>query len=210
VDAGATGNAHVSCYRSGETEALGPSALCRGGDDMTDMVRLQISGTVAVITNDHPEKRHAFDDEMDQRLFEILNELPQRHELRSVVWQAEGNSFSSGPRHFRRWHGDHLGYRTTASPSKPVQLPAVDRLRGHRHHRRSDDGGRTNPSRHWIRRAPPAPQSHAGEVPRAELRTLLPCCADLHGSSRGDRRVPEAPADAAGAALLFSAFREDP
>ena len=35
-------------------------------------VRLDIDGPIAVITNDHADKHNAFDDAMDQRLFEIL------------------------------------------------------------------------------------------------------------------------------------------
>ena len=63
---------------------------------MTDKVRLDVDGPVAVITNDNPGKHNAFDDEMDVRLFEILAELAGRPGLRAVVWRAEGKSFSSG------------------------------------------------------------------------------------------------------------------
>ena len=42
---------------------------------MTDKVRLEIDGAVATITNDNTDKHNAFDDEMDARLFEILDEL---------------------------------------------------------------------------------------------------------------------------------------
>ena len=63
---------------------------------MTDKVRLEIDGPIAVITNDNPEKHNAFDDEMDLRLFEILGELASRPDVRAVVWRAEGKSFSSG------------------------------------------------------------------------------------------------------------------
>jgi enoyl-CoA hydratase/carnithine racemase len=59
-------------------------------------VRLELDGPIAVITNDNPDKHNAFDDEMDQRLFEILAELAQRPEVRAIVWRAEGTSFSSG------------------------------------------------------------------------------------------------------------------
>ncbi|MEY2589446.1 MAG: hypothetical protein QOJ67_1430 [Acidimicrobiaceae bacterium] len=59
-------------------------------------VRLELDGPIAVITNDNPDKHNAFDDEMDQRLFEILAELAQRPEVRAIVWRAEGKSFSSG------------------------------------------------------------------------------------------------------------------
>ena len=63
---------------------------------MTDKVRLELDGPIAVITNDNPEKHNAFDDEMDLRLFEILGELADRADVRAVVWRAEGKSFSSG------------------------------------------------------------------------------------------------------------------
>lgn len=55
---------------------------------MPDRVRLSIDGPEAVITNDNTDKHDAFDDEMDQRLFEILAELRERREVRAVVWRA--------------------------------------------------------------------------------------------------------------------------
>ncbi len=63
---------------------------------MTDRVRLEIDGAVAIITNDHPEKHNAFDDEMDAELFAILAELRQRNDVRAVIWRGEGKSWSSG------------------------------------------------------------------------------------------------------------------
>jgi enoyl-CoA hydratase/carnithine racemase len=42
---------------------------------LTDLLTLQIDRPIAVITNDNPEKRNAFDDAMDRRLWEILAEL---------------------------------------------------------------------------------------------------------------------------------------
>ena len=38
---------------------------------MTEKVLLEVEPPVAVITNNNPEKRNAFDDDMDVRLFEI-------------------------------------------------------------------------------------------------------------------------------------------
>jgi enoyl-CoA hydratase len=67
-----------------------------GSADMAGQVRLQIDGPVATITNDHDEKHNAFDDDMDTQLFEILRELADRRDVRSVVWRGEGRSFSSG------------------------------------------------------------------------------------------------------------------
>jgi enoyl-CoA hydratase/carnithine racemase len=59
-------------------------------------VRLEIDGPIAVITNANPDKRNAFTDAMDQRLFEILGELRSRRDVRAVIWRGEGHSFSSG------------------------------------------------------------------------------------------------------------------
>jgi enoyl-CoA hydratase/carnithine racemase len=59
-------------------------------------VRLEIDGAVAVITNDNADKHNAFDDAMDARLFEILDELQHRPEVRAVIWRGEGKSWSSG------------------------------------------------------------------------------------------------------------------
>ena len=63
---------------------------------MTDRVRLDIDGAIATITNNNPAKLNAFDDDMDERLFEILDELAGRPEVRAVVWRAEGRSWSAG------------------------------------------------------------------------------------------------------------------
>jgi len=61
-----------------------------------ERVRLSWDGPVAVITNDNPEKKNAFDDDMDLALFEILTELSSRKDLRAVVWRGEGSAWSSG------------------------------------------------------------------------------------------------------------------
>lgn len=63
---------------------------------MAGSVRLEVDGAVAVITNDNPSKKNAFDDEMDVQLFAILGELRERPEIRAVVWRGEGEVWSSG------------------------------------------------------------------------------------------------------------------
>src|SRR5204862_170169 len=78
---------HRDHHRVAEADA-GPRAYAG--------LRLAIDGPVAVITNDQPDKHNAFDDAMDQRLFEILGELKGREDIRAIIWQAEGKSFSSG------------------------------------------------------------------------------------------------------------------
>src|SRR5262245_6399334 len=68
----------------------------RMGEAREGRVRLEIDGAVATIPTDNTEKRNAFDDAMDQRLFEILAELRERPDVRAVIWRGEGHSFSSG------------------------------------------------------------------------------------------------------------------
>ena len=63
---------------------------------MTEKVLLEVNGPIAVITNNNPEKRNAFDDDMDARLFAIIAELKERPEVRAVVWRGEGKAWSSG------------------------------------------------------------------------------------------------------------------
>src|SRR5580698_4570175 len=63
---------------------------------MTEKVQLEVSGAVAVITNNNPDKRNAFDDDMDARLFDILAELKGRPDVRAVIWRGEGKAWSSG------------------------------------------------------------------------------------------------------------------
>jgi enoyl-CoA hydratase/carnithine racemase len=59
-------------------------------------VRLEIDGPIATITNANPDKHNAFDDAMDVELFDILDELCTRPDVRAVIWRGEGKSFSSG------------------------------------------------------------------------------------------------------------------
>jgi len=63
---------------------------------MTEKVRLEIDGPIAIITNDNPEKHNAFDDEMDACLFGILDQLASAPSVRAIVWRGEGKSWSSG------------------------------------------------------------------------------------------------------------------
>jgi enoyl-CoA hydratase/carnithine racemase len=57
---------------------------------------MEIAGAIATIVNDNPEKHNAFDDDMDVQLFDILDGLAQRRDIRAVIWRGEGKSFSSG------------------------------------------------------------------------------------------------------------------
>ena len=63
---------------------------------MAGTVRLEIDGVIATITNDNPDKHNAFDDDMDMQLFDIIEQLVPRRDIRAVIWRGEGKSFSSG------------------------------------------------------------------------------------------------------------------
>jgi enoyl-CoA hydratase/carnithine racemase len=61
-----------------------------------DKVTLEVEDSVAIITNNNPAKKNAFDDEMDVALFEILAELKGRTDVRAAIWRAEGDAWSAG------------------------------------------------------------------------------------------------------------------
>lgn len=63
---------------------------------MSDKVRLELNGSIAVITNNNPAKMNAFDDAMDVQLFDILGEIRARNDVRAVIWRGEGKAWSSG------------------------------------------------------------------------------------------------------------------
>jgi enoyl-CoA hydratase len=65
-------------------------------DEERNLVRLEVDGPIAVITNNRPEKHNAMSDEMDRRLWEVLAEVHGRPDVRAIVWRGEGRSFSSG------------------------------------------------------------------------------------------------------------------
>ncbi len=59
-------------------------------------IRLDFDGPIAIVTNNHPAKHNAFDDDMDLALFEAFAEIKSRRDVRCVIWRGEGKSFSSG------------------------------------------------------------------------------------------------------------------
>jgi enoyl-CoA hydratase/carnithine racemase len=60
------------------------------------LMTLEIEDGIALLTNNRPEKHNAANDEMDRQLFEALEEIHGRTDLRVVLWRGEGRSFSSG------------------------------------------------------------------------------------------------------------------
>ena len=65
-------------------------------EEERDLVRLEVDGPIAVITNNRPDKHNAMSDEMDRRLWEVLAEVHEMPQLRAIVWRGAGKSFSSG------------------------------------------------------------------------------------------------------------------
>ncbi len=63
---------------------------------MSDKVTFEVKDQIAVISNNNPAKRNAFDDDMDVLLFEILAELKDRKDVRAVIWRGEGEVWSAG------------------------------------------------------------------------------------------------------------------
>jgi enoyl-CoA hydratase/carnithine racemase len=62
----------------------------------SDLIELDYDGPVAILSNNRPEKHNAANDAMDARLWQLLEELHQRKDIRCVVWRGNGSSFSSG------------------------------------------------------------------------------------------------------------------
>lgn len=60
------------------------------------LMKLEVEDGIAILTNNRPEKHNAANDEMDRQLFEALEEIHGRSDLRVVLWRGEGKSFSSG------------------------------------------------------------------------------------------------------------------
>ena len=61
-----------------------------------DPVLLRIDGPVAVVSLNRPDRHNAANDAMDAALFDVLEDLHRRPDVRAVVWRGEGPSFSSG------------------------------------------------------------------------------------------------------------------
>ena len=60
------------------------------------LMTLEVEDGIAILTNNRPEKHNAANDEMDRQLFDALEEVHGRSDLRVLLWRGEGKSFSSG------------------------------------------------------------------------------------------------------------------
>jgi len=62
----------------------------------SDTILLDFDGPLAIVSNNRPDKHNAANNAMDERLWEVLEELHHREGVRAVVWRGNGKSFSSG------------------------------------------------------------------------------------------------------------------
>lgn len=62
----------------------------------SETMLLTYDGPIAVMTNNRPDKHNAANDEMDARLRDIIEELIANKDVRAVIWNANGKSWSSG------------------------------------------------------------------------------------------------------------------
>jgi methylglutaconyl-CoA hydratase len=60
------------------------------------MLKLEIGNAVAHVTLDRPDVHNAFNDELIARLSATFEDIRQRQDVRAVVLQANGKSFSAG------------------------------------------------------------------------------------------------------------------
>jgi enoyl-CoA hydratase/carnithine racemase len=63
---------------------------------VSNLVTLDVTDGVAVVSYNRPDKHNAFNDAMDDEFFEVLGTLGARDDVRAMVWRSEGKSFSSG------------------------------------------------------------------------------------------------------------------
>jgi enoyl-CoA hydratase/carnithine racemase len=62
----------------------------------SDTILLEYDGPIATVTHNRPDKHNAANDEMDGRLFDIIEEIRDNKDVRVVIWNANGKSWSSG------------------------------------------------------------------------------------------------------------------
>ncbi|MEE3331481.1 MAG: enoyl-CoA hydratase/isomerase family protein [Myxococcota bacterium] len=62
----------------------------------SDTILLEYDGPIATMTHNRPDKHNAANDEMDGRLFDIIEEIRDNPDVRVVIWNANGKSWSSG------------------------------------------------------------------------------------------------------------------
>ena len=94
----------------------------------TDLILLEYDGPIGIITNNRPDKHNAANDEMDAGLWAILRELEENREVKAVVWEGRGKSWSSG-RDVRanqrvRERGTTAQIQERQAPARRVELNA--------------------------------------------------------------------------------------
>src|SRR5580658_3805097 len=67
-----------------------------GGVPMSDLIRVQRDGPVAVLTLNRPDRLNAMTNAMDSEFWDALASIYADPALRAIVWRAEGRAFSAG------------------------------------------------------------------------------------------------------------------
>ena len=130
-------------------------------DAERDLVRLEVDGPIAVITNNRPDRHNAMSDEMDRRLWEVLAEVHELPDLRAIVWRGEGSELLLGAGHHPDRSPDRGHLRPRVHRARPPADPDVphhavsDHLRAQGvGHRRARSSGRCCATCGWRPSAP--------------------------------------------------------
>lgn len=59
-------------------------------------VLLEYDGSIAIVSNNRPERHNAASDAFNKRLWEVFYEITLNPDVRCVLWRGNGPSFSSG------------------------------------------------------------------------------------------------------------------
>jgi enoyl-CoA hydratase len=88
-------------YSDGQRWSNGDVPILRKGaegeiDVAEEPVVLEYDGSVAIVSNNRPERHNAASDAFNKRLWEVFYEIHLNTDVRCVLWRGNGPSFSSG------------------------------------------------------------------------------------------------------------------
>ncbi|HEX7094307.1 MAG TPA: enoyl-CoA hydratase/isomerase family protein [Acidimicrobiales bacterium] len=63
---------------------------------MRTFIDLRYEPHVAILTLNRPDRLNAMGNEMDRQFWDALDEIYARHDVRCILWRAEGRAFSAG------------------------------------------------------------------------------------------------------------------
>ncbi len=106
-----------------------------------DLIRLDIEGPVARLTLNRPERHNSLTPELIESLLQNLRQVSSRNDLRALIMQAAGRSFSTGgdvgafhavPREKRRRYAETLvgGLNDAILALLDLPFPVIGRVQG--------------------------------------------------------------------------------